>query len=165
MALQRLQFLTVIFFLLFSVFFVPGPINVMSDSATTFKPTTRGVINTATDPPWMSRPGREINFERYHRVLPPTKNNEPSNKATITSYSIKLEHNLGWSLGKKKVAGQMEPHFVTMREHREVTTRPYIDIRSIPTFCRIFSTPIVCGKMKWTQWVYPRYILLSKYRI
>lgn len=63
MALQRFQFVTVIFFVLFSVLFVPGPINVMSDSAATLKETTAGVINTATDPPWMSRPGREISFE------------------------------------------------------------------------------------------------------
>lgn len=63
MALQRFQFVTVISFVLFSVLFVPGPINVMSDSAATLKPTTAGVMNTATDPPWMSRPGREISFE------------------------------------------------------------------------------------------------------
>lgn len=68
MAFQRLQFVTVILLLLFSVFFVPGPINVMSDLATTLKPTTPRVINTATDPPWMSRPGRDISFKHYNRV-------------------------------------------------------------------------------------------------
>lgn len=104
MALQRIQFVTVIFFLPFSVFFVPGPINVMSDSATILKPTTPGVISTATDPPWMSRPGREISF-KYHNII------------------IRR-----WSLGKNKVAGQMEPYYVTMREHREITSCLYTDI-------------------------------------
>lgn len=71
MALERLQFVTVIFFLLLLVSFVPGPTNVMSHSATAFKPTTPGFKNTASDPPWMSRPGREISFKHYHRVLSP----------------------------------------------------------------------------------------------
>ena len=89
MALQRFQFVTEIFFLLFSVLLVPGPINVMSDSARKLKPTTAGVINTAKDPLWMSRPGREISFKPHDRVLPSIVNNEPSHKATIDSYSIK----------------------------------------------------------------------------
>lgn len=57
MALERLQLESVIFFLVFIVLFVPGPTKVMSDSATEVKPTQPGLRNTATDPPWMSRPG------------------------------------------------------------------------------------------------------------
>lgn len=60
MALKRLQFETVLFFLVFAVLFLPGPTKVMSDSATEFKPTQAGLRNTATDPPWMSRPGMEF---------------------------------------------------------------------------------------------------------